>query len=276
MIEDKNISVIMRVYNSERFIKEALESVFKQNFLGTIYLTILYDEGTTDSSLEILQNLISNEKIRLNIIKHPHTTASLAILEAEKIDKLSDYYCFLDCDNRYAENYLSEAIQYMRSNKIDFLFSPLYVFNKNGTVMESILNRIPKFPKYKILASNFVDMNTIILSKVAFFYIVEKLHKINKQFFYWFHEDWVIGALAIYNFKYGMLESAYVYYRWHENNINFRSNDREASAIKTLNTRLLMAKLIFSNLSVLGILYLYLHIIEDITYLFLLFLRHKE
>ena len=189
MTEDKNICVIMRVYNSERFIEEALDSVFKQKFWSTIYLTILYDEGTTDSSLKILQNIIPNEKIQVDIIKHPHTTASLAILYTQKINKLCDYYCFLDYDNYYAENYLSTVIKYITTNEIDFLFSPIYIVDSNGFVIEKALHKIQKFPKYKILGGPFIDMNTIVLSKIAFCYIIEKLNTISKYFFYWFHED---------------------------------------------------------------------------------------
>jgi len=276
MIENTNTSicVFIRVYNSERFIKEAIESIFKQDCRQAIYINILYDEGTTDNSLKILENLVPNEKIKINIIKHPHTTAPLAILYAKRDKSFEcNYYCFLDYDNYYEENYLTEAINYMVAHGIDFLFSPIYIVDYKGSVKEKALYKIQKFPKQKILRYNFIDMNTIILSKKAFFYIIEKLTTIDKQYFYWFHEDWIIGALALYNFRYGMLESTYVYYRWHDNNINFHNKNLEHGIIKTLNTRLLLTKLLSPNLTFLGRILLYLNNVKDISYLFFIFLK---
>lgn len=47
------ISIIMSVYNSERYIKEAVESVLGQTFGDFEFIII--DDGSTDSSVEILQ-----------------------------------------------------------------------------------------------------------------------------------------------------------------------------------------------------------------------------
>ena len=47
------ISVIMPVYNGERFLSEAVESILKQTYQDFEF--IIVDDGSTDRSLEIIQ-----------------------------------------------------------------------------------------------------------------------------------------------------------------------------------------------------------------------------
>ena len=51
------ISVLMPVYNAERFLAEAVESILKQTF--TEFEFIIIDDGSTDNSINILKNYSS-------------------------------------------------------------------------------------------------------------------------------------------------------------------------------------------------------------------------
>ena len=55
-----SISVVIPLYNKERFIKETLNSVFNQTFLD--YEIIIVDDGSTDSSGKIVKILCKNKK----------------------------------------------------------------------------------------------------------------------------------------------------------------------------------------------------------------------
>ena len=48
----KKISIIMPVYNSEKYLSKAVESVLNQDFED--YELILVDDGSTDNSTEIM------------------------------------------------------------------------------------------------------------------------------------------------------------------------------------------------------------------------------
>ncbi len=48
------ISVLMPVYNSERFLPEAIDSILNQTFQDFEFLII--DDGSTDNSLEIIRS----------------------------------------------------------------------------------------------------------------------------------------------------------------------------------------------------------------------------
>ena len=60
------VSVVIPLYNKERVLLKTLESVRKQIF--TNYEVVIVNDGSTDRSLEIIQNYLNNSdqsKIRL-------------------------------------------------------------------------------------------------------------------------------------------------------------------------------------------------------------------
>ena len=49
---DPQLSVLMPVFNAERYLSHAVESILSQSFSDFEFL--IYDDGSTDQSLEIL------------------------------------------------------------------------------------------------------------------------------------------------------------------------------------------------------------------------------
>ncbi|MCA9053807.1 MAG: glycosyltransferase [Planctomycetaceae bacterium] len=54
------ISVVMPVYNGERFVRDALESVLAQSF--TDQEVLVFDDGSTDSSAEIISSIAKRDR----------------------------------------------------------------------------------------------------------------------------------------------------------------------------------------------------------------------
>jgi len=54
------ISIIIPVYNVEKYLVRCLDSIFKQEFSET-FEGIAIDDGSTDSSLQILKNYTNKE-----------------------------------------------------------------------------------------------------------------------------------------------------------------------------------------------------------------------
>jgi len=52
-LHDDLVSVVIPVYNSEKFLAESIESVLNQTYKNIEVITI--DDGSTDKSLDILQ-----------------------------------------------------------------------------------------------------------------------------------------------------------------------------------------------------------------------------
>jgi len=63
-----DLSIIIPVFNTEKYVIRCLDSIFSQVFAGTLEV-IVVDDASTDKSLEILRNYQKKEE-RLIIVEH--------------------------------------------------------------------------------------------------------------------------------------------------------------------------------------------------------------
>jgi len=70
MSDSPQISVVMPVYNGEKYLAEALQSILAQTFRD--FECIAVDDGSTDRSLQILQQFAAQEP-RIKIVSRPNT-----------------------------------------------------------------------------------------------------------------------------------------------------------------------------------------------------------
>ena len=105
------IAFIILTWNSEKYINNCIKSILDLNF-SKIYISIV-DNGSTDSTLEILENLRSDKKnVYLNLIKLKNnlgTTISRNLAIKEVKDKV-DYICILDSDTIINQNAIEHMI----------------------------------------------------------------------------------------------------------------------------------------------------------------------
>ena len=94
------ISIVIPLYNKERFIKETLDSVFNQSF--TDYEIIIVNDGSTDSSVFIV-NAIEDQRITVlsNQNKGVSHARNFGISKAN-----SDLIALLDGDDLWEPNHL--------------------------------------------------------------------------------------------------------------------------------------------------------------------------
>jgi glycosyltransferase involved in cell wall biosynthesis len=95
-------SVVIPLYNKEKYILRAVESVLSQSFAD--FELIIVDDGSVDSSLEIVKS-ISDSRIR--IIQQSNQGVSSARNKGMSEAKY-DWIAFLDGDDAWASNHLNE------------------------------------------------------------------------------------------------------------------------------------------------------------------------
>ena len=99
---DVRISVIIPIYNVERYIRECLQSVARQSF--SAYEVLMVDDGSTDRSGRIAQEY-ADRYSRFRLIHKENgglSSARNAGLEQAK----GMYVCFVDADDYITEDYL--------------------------------------------------------------------------------------------------------------------------------------------------------------------------
>lgn len=97
------LSIIVPVYNTEKYIVRCIDSLLRQDFDD--YEVILVNDGTTDRALETLQEHVDSDKIIIR--NQEHGGQSLARNEGMKMAG-GDYVWFIDSDDWVEENCLKE------------------------------------------------------------------------------------------------------------------------------------------------------------------------
>lgn len=118
------ISLIIPVYNAEKFLDESLNCVINQTYENLEI--ILVNDGSTDKSLEIMQRFAKNDS-RIVIINQKNTGQARARNNAVKKSK-AEYISFMDADDIIDENYVSEMKMAMDKTKSDIVMSAISSF----------------------------------------------------------------------------------------------------------------------------------------------------
>ena len=111
------ISVIIPVYNTEKFLRECLNSVICQT-LKEIEI-ICVDDGSTDASLEILKKYAKKDR-RITVVKQQNMKQGAARNNALKLAR-GKYVLFVDSDDYIKSNAAEKIYNTMKKNSLDML-----------------------------------------------------------------------------------------------------------------------------------------------------------
>lgn len=111
-----DISVIIPVYNREKLIKNALNSVLKQTIADKIEI-ICVDDGSTDNTVEVIKNY---QKKHENIFLYQQENSGPGVARNLGIDKANgEYIIFLDSDDWAPERAYELMLNYIREKDAD-------------------------------------------------------------------------------------------------------------------------------------------------------------
>ena len=100
------VSVIIPVYNVEKYLRECLESVINQTLKDIEIICV--NDGSTDNSLEILKEYAQKDE-RIVVISQENSGVSIARNVALDCAK-GEYVCFMDPDDLYPDNDVLEVL----------------------------------------------------------------------------------------------------------------------------------------------------------------------
>jgi glycosyltransferase involved in cell wall biosynthesis len=129
MIPPPVVSIIIPNFNKATFIAESIRSVLEQDFED--WEAIIVDDGSTDNSVEIINNLVSNDpRLKLfqrnRLPKGGSTCRNIGIENAR-----GDYLFFFDSDDLMTKDCIGERVNLMQDNTtLDFAVFPVGTFYK--------------------------------------------------------------------------------------------------------------------------------------------------
>lgn len=108
------VSVVMPVYNGERFLQESIESILNQTFNGFEFLIV--DDGSTDCSEEIISGYANTDE-RIHLIKNPNNLGIAGATNVGIANANGEYIALMDQDDISVPARLEKQVAFLDSHK---------------------------------------------------------------------------------------------------------------------------------------------------------------
>lgn len=202
------VSVIVPVYNAEKYIKRCVDSILRQTYRD--FEVIFVNDGSTDNSLFLLEKYQKNSEINIRIISQENSGQAMArnkgICEAT-----GEFICFIDIDDYVCENLLEKLIVNQEETSADIVWCDAYVV-REGKIEGTLDQNCIIYPNDTI---NYMLKNASPWRK-----IIRKTLLIEHQLYFpkiRFYEDFaVVPAYAIYTNRISYINKSLYYYDLHE------------------------------------------------------------
>ena len=191
------ISVIIPVYNTEKYVEKCLESLAKQEMQD--FEVIIVNDGSTDNSENVIKNYMQSSKLNIKYLEKEN--GGLASARNYGVEKASGkYISFLDSDDYLDKNLFSELEKYIDKD-IDLIKFKMKKVDEKGRLIEKLDGPVfdicsGKQAYEKLCTSDkYMDPACIYLYKREFF--VENNFKYKLRY----HEDFGLTSLIIVQAK---------------------------------------------------------------------------
>ena len=218
------VSVIVPVYNVEKYIKKCLDSLISQT-LKDIEIIIVND-GSTDKSQEIINEYVKEyPNLLQSYVKENGGLSDARNFGLEKAN--GNYICFVDSDDYLDINLLEQLTKYM-DLEADMIKYKMVKVNENYNEIEKIDG--PVFEELKGEDAFNTLYGRDIMLQPAWLYLYKKSFLDENNFKYpvgMFHEDFATTALLMVKAKRVVSTNIYGYYYCQSNESITRGNDEE-------------------------------------------------
>lgn len=109
--KDPKVTVLMPVYNGEKYLRKAIDSILNQTF--TEFEFLIVDDGSTDNSVEIIN---SYQNSRINLVKNDKNEGLVYTLNRGLSLAKGEYIARMDCDDISLPERLKKQIDFLDSN----------------------------------------------------------------------------------------------------------------------------------------------------------------
>lgn len=171
----KLVSIIINCYNSEKYLRETLNSVLNQTYKK--WELVFYDNQSTDKSIEIFKSFKDKrfKYFKAKAFENLGVARRNALLNAK-----GNFIAFLDSDDVWLKNKLSKQLKLFNNKKVGFTISNTLFFNEFKSKQFYPKNKI--FKKkifYDLIRKYNISFDTVIMRSS---YLNKLDHTLDKNF----------------------------------------------------------------------------------------------
>jgi len=134
------VSIIMPVYNSEKYLEETINSVLGQSYSN--FELIIVDDGSTDNSLNIAREFAKKDKRVTVVALKKNQGFAVARNEGSK-RALGEFVTGMDSDDIMLPNAIKARVEFLNSHpEVDLVFGKIHkVIDKKGNPIENAFSK---------------------------------------------------------------------------------------------------------------------------------------
>jgi len=223
------VSVVMPVYNGERYLKEAIESVLFQTYKNLELVVV--DDGSTDASKSIISSY-SDSRIRL--VENTKNSGIVFTRNKGLLAAQGEYIATLDCDDIALPERIENQVNFLEKNPDYALCGSFYqIMDASGKLLGKM--RMPTSNRdivtYLTVGNCYCNSTIMVRSNLA--------KELKYTTGYDIVEDYELWYRISQKMKIAILPFLGTYYRVHGNNISVSKMNDMFSRVKKIYTRVL-------------------------------------
>lgn len=206
-----DLSIIIPLYNCEKYIKESIDSVLNINYLNVEIIVI--DDGSTDNSAEIVKQY--GDEVRLYQVRNGGASYARNIGLKKAV---GDYIMFLDADDYLCD----KNVCYNCINKMKELSLPMCIFSLQHFYQET--KTLHPIPRYCNQVLDIYNADALIEKMIHYGYflaspcfrVIERAFLLDNNLFFKEHTtvedvEWFIRVILAINRFCLVNDNSYVY-----------------------------------------------------------------
>ena len=140
--KDIKLSIIVPIYNVEKYICECVSSFYRQNLAEEEFEVILVNDGTKDKSMEVLAPIIEQHR---NIVVINQKNQGLSASRNNGLAKAAGkYVVFIDSDDVVIDNSLPILLKQALDNDVDTIKGQLIKMEDAKLPPQGVVRQFPK------------------------------------------------------------------------------------------------------------------------------------
>jgi len=224
MNRDILITVILPVFNGEKYLVEAIESILNQTYENFEFIII--NDGSKDGTLEIIEKYKKQDS-RILLISRENRGLVESLNEGLGLAK-GKYIARMDADDISERSRFENQLEIMENNKLDVVGSHFIVIDDDGVKQQAVFMPI----KEELISLQFLDTVPVAHPSVMInreFLLKHKLSykDISTEDYYLWSEMYRLGA------KFSNCDDFLFYYRNNSNSFS-RSKQKEMKKDKKI------------------------------------------